>query len=83
MRALVGIIQAAAKRLHPAVLQEMVRGVGVELGRQAAAEYRLARQVSGRFDARACAQCLKAIGKQFGWEFQISAQSESVIRIDV
>lgn len=83
MRALVGIIQAAAKRLHPAVLQEMVRGVGVELGRQAAAEYRLARQVSGRFDARACAQCLEAIGKQFGWEFQTSAQSESVIRIDV
>lgn len=83
MGALVGIIQAAAKRLHPAALQEMVRGVGVELGRQAVAEYRLARHVSGRFDERTCARCLETIGKQFGWEFQASAQSESVIRIDV
>ncbi|MDE2180357.1 MAG: response regulator transcription factor [candidate division NC10 bacterium] len=61
----------------------MVRSVGVELGRQTVAEYRLVRHVSGRFDVRICAQCLEAIGKQFGWEFQASAQSESVIRVDV
>jgi DNA-binding CsgD family transcriptional regulator len=83
MKALMGVVQAAAKRLHPSVFQEMVRSVGVQLGRQAAAEYRLARHVSGRFDSRACTRCLEAIGKQFGWEFQAWVQSEGVIRIDV
>jgi DNA-binding CsgD family transcriptional regulator len=60
----------------------MVLGVGVELGRQAAAEYRLARHLTGRLDSHACAQCLEAIGKQFQWELQASVKSNSVICID-
>jgi DNA-binding CsgD family transcriptional regulator len=83
MKALVGVIRAAAKRLHPAALQSLIRGVGVELGRQAAAEYRLAHQMSGRFDVHTCVRCLEAVGKQFGWEYQTSVVSEGVIRIDV
>ena len=79
---LVAIVHAAAKRLHPAVLHEMVLGVGVELGRQAAAEYRLARHLTGRLDSHACAQCLEAVGKQFQWELQVSVESNSIIRID-
>lgn len=80
---LAGMIEAAAKRLHPAVLQEMVRDVGAQLGRQAAAEYRLAHHISGRFDRYACARCLEAIGQQFRWEYQASVESESAIRLDV
>lgn len=83
IKTLLGMIHAAAKHLHPAVLQELVRGVGVQLGRDAAAQYRLTRQLSGRFDGRTCARCLEAIGRAFGWPFQALLQSDSVIRVDV
>lgn len=81
-RTLVATLQAAAKRFHPAVLQEMVLSVGVELGRQEAAEYRLTRHLTGRFDSRACAACLEAVGKELGWELQASIESDSVICVD-
>lgn len=80
---LVAILRSAAKRLHPAVLHEMLLGVGVGLGRQAAAEYRLKRHLIGRMDSRACATCLEAVGKELGWEFRASVESDSVIRIAV
>ncbi len=81
-KTLVTVVQAAAKRLHPAVLHEMVLSVGVELGRQAAAEYRSGCHLTGRFNTQSCAQCLEAVGKRFGWELQVSVTSDSVIQID-
>lgn len=81
-KTLVAMVRTAAQRLHPAVLHEMVLSVGVELGRQAAADYRLVHHLTGRFDNRACATCLQAVGKELGWELRASVDSDSVIRID-
>jgi DNA-binding CsgD family transcriptional regulator len=83
MRALVGLIQAAARQLDPLVLQEMVRSVGAQLGRQALSEYRLMRHAGGRLDGYTWAECLKEIGEQFGWTLRVSVESDGVIRVTV
>lgn len=83
MKALTRLIQAAERQLTPSVLQEMVREVGAQLGRQAVSEYSLARNGGERLAGYTWAECLKEIGKQFGWTLQVSVESEGVIRVTV
>lgn len=83
MQAVAGLVQAAARQLEPPVLQEIVRSVGVQLGRRAVAEYSLARYGSEQLAGYTWAECLKEIGAQFGWTLQVSVESEGVIRITV
>ncbi len=83
MQALTGLIQAAARQLDPLVLQEMVRGVGAQLGRQALSEYCLRRDMGGRLNGYTWAECLKEIGEQFGWTLRVAVESEGVIRVTV
>ncbi|HWR21663.1 MAG TPA: response regulator transcription factor [Verrucomicrobiae bacterium] len=83
MEALIGLIRAAARQLDPVILQETVRGVGAQLGRQAVSEYCHIRQAGGRPKGYTWAECLKEIGQQFGWTLRVAVESEGVIRIDV
>lgn len=80
MQALAGLFRAASIAIQPSVFQEMVCRVGVQLGRQAGALYRLTRQV-GRFSSRTRARRLEWIGKQFGWDLRVAGESEDPIRI--
>ena len=81
MKILVHMIQAVATHLHPSVVEDMVRRVGVQLGREGAAEYRQIRRAGRRFDPHTCVRCLEAIGKQFGWKCRVNVESDDVIRI--
>lgn len=83
VKALTGLIQAVARHLDAAVLQEMVRGVGAQLGRQALLEYCQTRHAGGRRDGYTWAECLKEIGEQFGWTLRVAVESEGVIRVTV
>jgi DNA-binding CsgD family transcriptional regulator len=83
MRGLTGLIQAAAKQLDPPVLEEMVRSVGTQLGRQALSEHWLLRQAGGWLRGYTWAECLKEIGEQFGWTLRVAVESEGVIRVRV
>jgi DNA-binding CsgD family transcriptional regulator len=81
MKALVGVIHAAARQIHPSVFQEIVRSKGAEQGRLATAEWRLRHGAERPYDARACVQCLKAIGQQCGWTIQVTVESDDVLKI--
>ncbi|MDD5559717.1 LuxR C-terminal-related transcriptional regulator [Candidatus Methylomirabilis sp.] len=81
--ALSGLIQAVARHLDPVVLQEMMRGVGAQLGRQALLEYCQTRHVRGRPNSYTWAECLKKLGDQFGWTLRVAVESEGVIRVTV
>ncbi|MBZ0169551.1 Oxygen regulatory protein NreC [Candidatus Methylomirabilis lanthanidiphila] len=83
MQALNGLILAAARQLDPSVLQEMVRGVGAQLGRQALTGYRLTHYACGQPIGYTWAECLKEIGEQFGWTLRVAVESEGVIRVTV
>ncbi len=83
MKALIGLIRAAAMQLDPLVLHEMVRGIGAQLGRQALSEYCLTRHAGERLDGYTWAECLKEIGEQFGWTLQVAVESDGVIRVTV
>lgn len=83
MEALCGLIRAAARQVDPPVLDEMVRGVGAELGRRAVTEYCLARHATGRFVGYTWAECLKEIAAQFGWTLRVAVESEGAIRVTV
>lgn len=83
MKGLVGLIQVVAKQLDPQVLQEVVRDVGEQLGRQALPEYCLARHATGRLVGYTWAECLKEIAAQFGWTLRVAVESEGVIRVTV
>jgi DNA-binding CsgD family transcriptional regulator/predicted hydrocarbon binding protein len=82
-KALSGVIRAAAKQVHPTVFLETVRGVGAQLGRQAASEWRLRHGAARRCDSRTCAQCLEAIGKQCGWRLRVAAESADRLHVTV
>lgn len=83
MKALSGLIQAAATPLHWQILHEMVRDVGAQLGRQALSEYRGACCRGRQRDGYTWAECLKEIGEQFGWTLRVVVESEGVIRVTV
>ncbi|CBE69155.1 MAG: response regulator transcription factor [Candidatus Methylomirabilis oxygeniifera] len=83
MEALIGLIRAAARQLDPLMLQETLRSVGAQLGRQAVTEYCQVRQAGGRPKGYTWAECLKEIGGQFGWTLRVAVESEGVIRVDV
>lgn len=83
MEALIRLIRAAARQLDPLILQETVRGVGAQLGRQAVSEYCHIRQAGGRPKGYTWAECLKEIGEQFGWTLRVAVKSEGVICVDV
>ncbi len=83
MMALVHVIEAAATHLHPSIVEDMVRRAGVELGREAAAEYRQTHHITGRLDRHACVRCLEAIGKQCGWMCRVKVESDDVMAIDL
>lgn len=82
-KALVGVIHASAQQIHPSVFQEIVRGIGAERGRLAAAEWRVTHGTSRRCDTRACVECLKAIGQQCGWTIRVTVESDDVLTITV
>ena len=83
MKVLIQVIQAVATHLHPSVVEDMVRRVGVQLGREGAAEYRQIRRAGKRFDPHSCARCLEAIGKQCGWKPRVKMESDDTIRIKI
>lgn len=83
MKALSDLMNAAAKQLDPPVFAEMVRTVGTQLGRQALSEYCLRRQAGGLPGGYTWAECLKEIGKQFGWTLRVAVKSEGTIRVTV
>jgi DNA-binding CsgD family transcriptional regulator len=82
-KALAGVIHAAAQQIHPSVFHDIIRGVGAQLGRSAASEYRLIHKLRGPFDSHACAQCLEAVGKQCGWTLRVVVESDDVLRVTV
>lgn len=81
-KVLEGLIRASARQIHPTVFREIVRNVGVEHGRLAASEW-LAQGKWRRCDARACAECLEAVGGQCGWTLRVTVGPEDVLTITV
>lgn len=83
IKSLAAVIHESARQVHPAVFQDIVRGVGVEQGRLAASEWRSTHGASRRRDIRLCVQCLKAVGQQCGWNLQVTVDSDEAWKISV
>jgi DNA-binding CsgD family transcriptional regulator len=78
-----GFLDSVGTVLHPSVLRQLLRRIGVKLGRQAAEQYRLVNGTSSPFSRKDYARCLLSLKDIWGWECVMLEENANSLSLQI
>lgn len=78
-----GILDSVGALLHPSALRQSLRRIGIQLGRQAAEQFRLVHGVSAPLSRRDYARCLLSLNDIWGWDCAILEESANSLSLRI